>query len=160
MKIRHLLLLSAAAFISTSALATDRNYHSRICEVAESTSYSQSYYKGIGTIQNDDTTKYMRVLCPIVRTEDTTVSASVYVVDNSSTADARCYVWGVNAGGSSASGRVAYSSGASTAYQTLNLSAITPGGTLWEDAYIDCYIPARDGTSLPSKFLHYTITEN
>ena len=162
MKLAHIMLLSALLIVGKVVYAAeDRNYHMGFCEVdTSSTFYSSNFFKSIGAIYNNSTTQEMRVVCPIMRVlQGTTVASVVSVVDYHSTIDASCYLYAVQSSGTGASGRVAYSSGASATYQEVNIAAIPASGTPWRDAYLYCIIPRRDGFNT-SKFLRYRITEN
>ena len=140
------------------------NYSPYFCEIDTSTAFSQDYFSGSGSITNFSTSKELRLRCPILRNSGRLrVSTLVKVIDNNPTVNFSCSVRVAKITGNGASGRVGYSSGASSTYQDISIATSSAFvAQPWRDMYLECTVPRRSGSSSGSnysRFLFYTTEE-
>jgi hypothetical protein len=108
------------------------------------------------------TTSSATAVCPIDRqiapTVSTKVAATVWVVDESTSANVCCTLHSKNPGGAEVNGSQVCSSGSSSNYQTLSLAQITDGAT-FSHYFITCTVPGTS-SGLVSKVLTYRSIED
>lgn len=101
-------------------------------------------------------------VCPIDRSLGTSlstkVSATVWVLDENTSANVCCTLDSKNPGGALVSSPQVCSTGASNTYQSIPLAQITDGYT-YSHFYISCSVPGTD-SGIPSKILTYRSVQN
>jgi hypothetical protein len=159
MKRSHLISVLALSIISAGAViaSTTTNTPGATCVAASGTLVNSSDGQSVNL-----TTSSATAVCPIDRqiapTLSTKVQATVWVVDQSTSANICCTLHSKNpAGGEQTSPQVCSSSSSST-YQTISLAQITDGAT-FSHYFISCTVPGTS-SGLASKVLTYRSIED
>jgi hypothetical protein len=108
------------------------------------------------------TTSSATAVCPIDRelapTASTKVAATVWIVDESTTANVCCSLHSKSPAGPELNSGVTCSSGASATYKTLSLAQVTDAAT-YSHYFITCSVPGMS-SGLVSKVLTYRSIED
>lgn len=137
-------LLTAPALMLVAAsaeAAPTENMPASSCKAR----YGSVSVRSDGEIENPSATTWAYVVCPVRRpvgspSTSTSLAGKVFMVDRHATSNGWCRARSKNPSGTNRYGSAAYSSGASTSRQTLNLAALTDTYT-WSHFFIECALP-------------------
>jgi hypothetical protein len=159
MKRTHLISALALSIISAGAViaSTTTNTPGATCVASSGT-----LVNSVDGQSANLTTSSATAVCPIDRqiapTLSTKVAATVWVVDESTSANVCCTLHSKNLAGGEQSSPQVCSSGSSSAYQTISLAQITDGAT-FSHYFISCTVPGTS-SGLVSKVLTYRSIED
>ena len=159
MKRSHLISALALSIISAGAViaSTTTNTPGATCVASSGTLVNSVDGQSVNL-----TTSSASAVCPIDRqiapTVSTKVAATVWVVDQSTSANICCTLHSKNPAGGEQSSPQVCSSGSNSTYQTISLAQITDNAT-FSHYFISCTVPGTS-SGLASKILTYRSIED